>query len=322
MEPIARDAFTPAIKQKILEAIKIDPGELIDLGGFESFVFELPVNQSILRITHISHRNMGQILGELEFVNYLARAGASVCRSIAFEDGCAAKQFDEFIVCQFRKANGAVTDESDWEPGLFKKWGTCIGEFHRAAKTFVNPNHPRIDWRADENLNFRARIPDDQTRVVQQADACLTELARLETNEDSYGIIHGDAHAGNFFLDNGKLTFFDFDDCGYQWFAFDVATIVFGAVLQPWMGDGQSERDDRAKTFLQYFYEGYDRIVPVNSFMLHNMPLFLKTRELSQYAVIHAHMDVTDLRDWFPVKFMHDRKERLEDGEPFVSINL
>ena len=310
MEPIARNAFTPAVKQKILETVRIDPGELIDLGGFESFVFERPANKSILRITHISHRSLEQVLGELEFVEHLAHAGASVCRSIAFNDGSVAKQVDAFIVCQFGKADGAVATESDWNPELFEAWGKCIGEFHLAAKRFVNPSHPRIDWRSDENLNFRARIPDDQIEVLRHADRCLTDLSQLVTNNDSYGIIHSDAHAGNFFLDNGRLTFFDFDDCCYQWFVFDVATIVFGAVLQPWMGDSQFERDDRARTFLKHFYEGYNRVVPVSAFMLRSMPLFLKARELSLYAVIHAHMDVDDLQDWYPVKFMKGRKER------------
>jgi hypothetical protein len=33
-------------------------------------------------------------------------------------------------------------------------------------------------------------------------------------------------------------------------------------------------------------------------------------------------MDVTDLQDWFPVKFMRGRKERIEAGEPFVDIDI
>ena len=159
-----------------------------------------------------------------------------------------------------------------------------------------------MDWRRDENLNFRARIPAGEVLVLQQADNCLVNIARLNANKDTYGMIHCDAHPGNFFLDNGKLTFFDFDDCCFQWFVFDVATIVFSAVLQPWMGNSQSDREALATTFLHYFFEGYDRVFPVTTFMLAHMPLFLKARELSLYGVIHAHMDVNDLQDWFPVK--------------------
>ena len=97
---------------------------------------------------------------------------------------------------------------------------------------------------------------------------------------------------------------------------------MFGAVLQPWMGDTQAARETHAATFLRHFFEGYDSVIPVGTFMRQNMSLFLKLRELSLYAVIHAHMDVTDLQDWFPVKFMQDRRERIESDEAVFNIDF
>jgi len=321
MEQIARDAFTPRVKQEILSAIKIRPEELEDLGGFESFVFTRPAKKSILRITHLSHRDIESIMGELEFIRHLAGQGASVCNPIAFEDGSFARQIDEFVVCQFEQARGDLVAEADWGPDLFHHWGRCIAGFHLAA-THFNPEHRRMDWRADENLNFRARIPAAETLVLKQADDCLRQIGLLATSEDTYGVIHCDAHPGNFFLEDGNLAFFDFDDCCYQWFVFDVATIMFSAVLQPWLEDSQPAREAQASTFLKHFFEGYDQVFPVSAFLLEQMPLFLKARELSLYAVIHAHMDVNNLQDWFAIKFMQDRQTRIEAGAQVLDLDF
>ena len=55
---------------------------------------------------------------------------------------------------------------------------------------------------------------------------------------------------------------------------------------------------------------------------MNEIPRFLKLRELSLYAVIHAHMDVNNLTDWYPVKFMKDRQRRIENDEPFLDMDF
>jgi amicoumacin kinase len=43
----------------------------------------------------------------------------------------------------------------------------------------------------------------------------------------SYGLVHGDLHHGNFFVEESKITAFDFDDCCHHWFAYDLAVPWF-----------------------------------------------------------------------------------------------
>ncbi len=322
MEQLAKDAFTADVKQHIFNDLGIEEKSVKSLGGFESFVFARPAINTILRITHISHRDEFQIQGELAFIKHLCLAGAAVCKPIAFNDGALVRRIDEFVITQFQRAPGDIVTPDNWNDSLFYTWGRHIGEFHKAAQSFKQSEFKRFDWQQDENLDFRKRIPGDQKILLGKADACLAEIGALPKNDDIYGLIHCDAHYKNFFFDEGKLTFFDFDDCCYQWFVFDVATILFGVVLMPEVANTRRAQEAEVHRFLPAFLQGYHSEFPVSSFMLENLSLFLKARELSMYAVIHAHMDVNDIRDSFPRKLMLDRQRRIEAGEPYLDMDF
>ena len=319
MEQIAINAFSPELKMRILKDLNLDHGVVTDLGGFESFVFA--VDDRILRITHDSHRESGQIESELEFIRYLSENGAAVCLPNKLSNGELLKHYDEFSVCLFDRARGDILSDQDWTPAVIKEWGRCIGCFHRLTQTF-KPHFHRMDWKEDENHSFESRIPKDQTDILQLAGKLLTQLERLPVNKDIYGLIHGDAHAGNFFKHGDSLTFFDFDDAIYMWLAYDIATVLFGAVLAQHVGESRRAQEELASYFLPLFLDGYSIEFPVDSFVLEEMERFLKLREFSLYAVIHAHMDVNQLEDWYPRKFMKDRQQRIANEEPFLDLNF
>jgi Ser/Thr protein kinase RdoA (MazF antagonist) len=144
----------------------------------------------------------------------------------------------------------------------------------------------------------------------------------LSESAETYGLIHSDAHPGNFVHQEGRLTFFDFDDCLYTWFGYDVATILFTAALRPWVSDDEPARVKAVSEFLPVFLDCYCQESPVEHLMLDQMQLFLKLREFSLYAVIYAHMDPKTAGDWYINKFMDKRKQRLEDRAPFLDMDF
>lgn len=313
------EAFTHELKQHFLDALNIKECDVVDLGGFESFVFT--VNDKILRITHDSHRGPEQIAAELELIKHLAENGAAVCLPNILSNGELLMTHGSFTACMFDRAKGRLTTGADLTTALIRHWGSCIGTFHRLVSNF-KPGQRRIDWRHDENHDFAVRIPAKQTKIIEIGNDLLKGLESLPVNENIYGLIHGDAHAGNFFLDNGRLTFFDFDDAIYMWFAYDIATILVGSVLGAHVEETRQAQEAEAKRFLPAFLEGYATMFPVDEFVMNEMPRFLKLRELSLYAVIHAHMDVNNLTDWYPMKFMKDRQWRIENDEPFLDMGF
>jgi len=56
--------------------------------------------------------------------------------------------------------------------------------------------------------------------------------------------------------------------------------------------------------------------------MWDHMHDFLKLRELSLYAVIHAHMNPGEPDGWLSRKFMQGRRERIEQALPFVELDF
>ena len=322
MDPIATGAFTPKVKASILAALAIPETDLEDLGGFESFIFLKHSTQTIIRMTHISHRDESQILGEMEFIDHLLGAGGSVCRPIPFKDGSLVLTLGEFVMSQFERAQGDIVSKENWNHVLFTTWGRDIAQFHLSAQSFLAPKHKRPEWDEDENLHFTRRIPSAQQLVQERARQCMMDVAKLIKNEGNYGLIHCDAHYKNFFYQSGRLTFFDFDDCCYQWFVFDVATILFGIVFMEGVENTRKAQEQAASDFLPAFLAGYKEVVPVTPFLLEQLPLFLKLRELSLYAAIHAHGEIDNLTDWFPKKVMVDRQRRIEAGEVFLDMDF
>lgn len=325
MEAVANDAFTFPVRDAIFVHFGLRQSDWLDLGGFESFVFANAAEKRIFRVTHISHRSLADIQAELEFLSFLKFNGAAVSEPVApihRQQVEYVEQVGAFICCQFVMAEGRLVSQADWQSPLFESWGESIGQFHQLASQYQPVGAKRFDWRVDDNLDFRSRIPPSETKILELADRHFKALGDLPIDRDLYGLIHSDAHAGNFFLHNSELTFFDFDDCCYQWFVFDVATILFGAVLRPWVGDSAKERESEAKNFLSSFLNGYSKAFSVPAFMLEQMHLFLKLRELSLYAVIHSQMDVNNIEEDFPIKVMRNRQARLEADLPFLEIDF
>ncbi len=321
MEVAAIDAFTDNVKQHIFASLNIDPADLKDLGGFESFVFLHLPSDEIVRVTHESHRSVDQILAEMNFLKFLASHGAAVSTPVYVKAPELVIQIGEFIVSRFTCARGRRVESSDWHPDLFQQWGANIGQFHMLSQKYDAPGPRRTSWQADSNFAL-AELPASESVVSEIAGEALKRLAQLPTDSAYFGLIHGDAHSGNFFIDGDKLTFFDFDDCGYQWFGYDVATILFGAVMQSWMDESPAAQVEAAEAFLPAFLEGYKQFMPTSTLLLEQMPLFLKIRELSLYRVIHLHLDVNNLTDWYPARFMAGRRERIEAKLPYLDLDF
>lgn len=322
MEQAAIEAFTPSVREAVFRSRGIDASNVVDLGGFESFVFHNPVRDTIVRVTHRSHREREQLLAEVEWIADLFSRGAAVSKPVPAADGNWVEAVDDFFVCEFHRAPGRLITEADWNDALLSAWGESIGRFHRLASDF-SPVHRRIDWTADENFAVAGRVPADQPRIHEAMAAALSTMRSLPVDAAGFGLIHCDAHAGNFFIDDGRLTFFDFDDACYCWYGYDITTVLFGAVRQSWMAHEPAAETAEAARFLPPFLEGYAREYDPAHLMVEAWPLFLKVREIGLYGVILSHeIDVDSGLDDYPTNFMRGRRERIEAGEPYLDLDF
>ncbi|MEE9442971.1 MAG: phosphotransferase [candidate division Zixibacteria bacterium] len=330
MDSISEKTFAQHKDKILINAARYfdkNPDELKRLGSFESFVFEFERNsrEYILKITHSLHRNENQILGELDWTNYLSEHGISVAQPIQSLNKKWVERIDVddsyFLIYAFEKVRGHHISEDDWDDSLFIKWGKITGRMHALTKKYkpIKPEFRRIDVFNDGFFNWKNielekyKFP----RVLKQCHDVIDDMKRLPRDDNSFGLIHTDLHQMNFFIDNGDMTIFDFDDCAYNWFAHDIAIPLFYEL--------QSNRfEPRDATFARRFFanfmEGYSSENQINAIWLKHIPLFMKMREIDCYLVLNSEMAL-DENNWDRI-FMKGRREKIENGVPVVDIDF
>lgn len=295
------------------------------LGSFESFVYEYEKENKvyILKITHSIHRTAALIQGELEWVNYLAADEVAVTRVVhsinkrLFERIEVDSSF--FLVYSFEKAPGQSARGMKWSKSLIENWGQTLGRMHRLTKSFIpsQPEFRRFQWYEDYTMDIDKYIPSTQPRVLEKCRRLKEDLYTLPTDGDAYGLIHCDLQHGNFFIDDGQITVFDFDDCQYHWFAFDIAIPLFYVLRHKSI---DSKDAVFARNFMSSFLDGYRRENKIEKFWLERIPLFLKVREMQLYIILLAE-NAGNLNDWCR-RFMNGRRESIENESPIIDLDF
>ncbi len=325
MDKRSHAAFNDAILAEAMRRFGIAPGQVELLDGFESFIyfFHKDGREYILRLSHSLRYSQEMIEGEVDWINDLAEHGVPAARAVPSLAGRLVERFEagdgHFIVTAFEKAPGAPPSRADWENGLIVEVGRLVGRMHALAKTYQPPEErirrPAWDYDLD---GFAAYLPAGEEGVAQRWAETLARLRRLPQDSQSYGLIHQDVHGGNFFVDRGRITLFDFGDCIYAWFVYDLAMVLF--YVSPHHCDSPEQRA-QARHRLEELWRGYCQENTLDPAWLATIPDFLKLREIDLYIAIHRSMDLNQLDPWC-ASYMDGRKGRIESGVPYVDISF
>ena len=327
MEQAIRERFTDDILQEAQLRYGIKPDNCQELGGFESFMYAFTRNSGdyILRIGHSKRRTVELIQGEVDWINYLAAGGAGVARAVLSDAGNLVEMIDDghgghFLATAFVKAPGGNPWQMEkWDETLFERYGRLLGRIHRLSKeyTLPNPEWQRPSW-DDPIMRVENWLPPEEKVVQEKFVATIQYLQSLPQDKEGYGLIHQDAHGGNFFVDEDyNITLFDFDDCAYGHFIYDIAMALFYAVTN------RPDAEEFGPHFLNHFMRGYQQENQLAPHWFAEIPYFLKLREFDLYAVIFRSFDVNNLDEqpWVAT-FMNGRKQRLEQDIPYLAMDF
>lgn len=325
MDQLIKDRYSDAILQEAMRRYGITSKQIHPLDAFESFIYEFERDSQayILRIAHSVRRSESLVLGEVDWINYLADGGVSVAKAILSESGKLVEEIEDqwggfFLATAFVKAQGQAPWDL-WTPELYESYGELIGRIHTLSRSY-QPS--QVDWKRpdwnDDLFEFVERyLPASESIAKQQYQDICNHVKTLPKDRDSYGLTHQDAHGNNLFVDEmGQITLFDFDECAYNWFINDIAVVLFYIV--------QGAEDGRAFTqeFMSHFLRGYIQACPLDFTWLREMPNFLKIREIELYAVIYRDFDLNNIDDEWCARFMHNRKFRIENNVPTVDFDF
>ena len=324
MEPEIKNRYNENILNETIQRFGIAPDKIKLLDGFESYMYEFEKDnhEFILRIGHSRRRTPEMIHGEVDWINYLADGGAGVARAVESAQGNLVEVVPDakdgaFLATAFVKAKGAVAwtagfwGDDDW----FMEYGRLLGKLHHLTKSYepAKVEWKRPSWDAPENLEIEEHIPQSAAFVSEKFRVLMRHLQSLPKGDDNWGLIHQDAHGGNFFVDeNGKITLFDFDDCAYGHFAYDAAMVLFYAVTN------RKDAEEIAPKFWRPFWQGYCEENMLDPKWLHEIPHFLKLREIDMVAIIHRSMDMENIDDPWVETFMNGRLNRIANDVPYI----
>ncbi|MBB4233488.1 phosphotransferase enzyme family protein [Rhizobium esperanzae] len=268
------------------------------------------------RLSHRRARGPADVKTETAFLTHLSQSGVPVAEPIAtrngdfFVEGRAPEGLRSGVL--FRAIDGREPHAAD--PGDARANGKTLALLHNAAETFSSSGSLyRLDL---EHLLHRplARIRD--SGIVEDAEVIgdLEHIAaRTEKAIEAFGHLtwtycHGDCHGFNSRINEiGEAVFFDFDDGGPGYLAYDLAVflwakISFGRKLTD-MWDAFIDGYRAVRPITPYDIEAALRFVIVRHFWLMG-EYASRTQEWGSNAVGWIAREAHFLRTWETERFV------------------
>lgn len=220
------------------------------------------------------------------------RAGHNFCRAVGHDAG--ERQVDliewlpgEPVGCSERGMHASAATAERQMHAL----GTIMARMHDHAAQWTGlPMAQRHAWDAEglagpEPLwgrfwDLPDLAPDERALLVAARDRALAELREFGTGPDRFGLIHADLVPENVLSDGDALFVIDFDDSGFGWHLFDVATALCFTVEQP--------HHDAMRTAL---LAGYRTVRPLPHEHEAMLPLFLFLRSTTYLGWMQTRPD-------------------------------
>lgn len=301
------------------------------LGNSANMIYEIERNDKyyILRITQKPDTYVPSYEGEIDWVNFLANNSVSVSKAISSVNNKFVESINIdnscFLVSVFEKAKGKMPDTKDtkeWNESLFYKWGQTMGQMHALAKQYTVKDilMKRKEWNEDIYFSSEYSLPLEETKVIEKWNSIVEQLESLPKDKNSYGIIHYDFHQYNFFVSDGSITVFDFDDCLYHWFACDITIALYHAVYSIPKNETQ-KRVNFAHQFIESFLKGYLKENNFDGYWIENIPLFLDYRRICSFMFFSKLWDSENINEW-QKKYLQEMKYNIENDIPVIDIDF
>lgn len=135
----------------------------------------------------------------------------------------------------------------------------------------------RFTWDIEDTLSENARWghfllfdgldEEDKKLFCLAAEKIKKKLTAYGRNVHNYGLIHADLHSENLLVDKDIISLIDFDDCGYGWYLYDLASAV-------------SQQSYGLDEMTEAYLKGYQKIRKLREADLKEIDTFILLRRL------------------------------------------
>jgi Ser/Thr protein kinase RdoA (MazF antagonist) len=236
----------PDISQELASAVGARAGTISLIGYSQNWVYaftHFDGTERILRLTADTHRSHEEIEDELDWVRFLSEQSVGVCGPIEHRDGEWMRSVrgadGVYHAVVFEKAAGRPLEEGDLGDPLYFEHGRQLGLLHALGKRKKEalPHgllSRRKSWEAERYFtrDIGDHLPVEMQDAVRRHFLTLQgEVAAWSLLPATFGPVHFDLGYSNFFVDDGRLQVFDFDNCVNGPLVGDLAAALYGSIF-------------------------------------------------------------------------------------------
>ena len=235
-----------------------------------------------------SRLRLGRPNRETSFVRYLAQNGAPVADVIPSIRGNLVEHMEAdgktVYVSLFAYAKGMLMADNGYRyregatlEEYFFNIGKALGTIHRLSKAYT-PVHQHLDYFDKYNMTYLDRlIPENYENLKKAIAKRLEAFHALPKGKGCYGLVHFDFSDGNYHIDmnTGDITVFDFDNCMYCWYMFDLANLWIHGTGWYQNEPDPEKRGEYMKGYFDTVLDGYRSETDISDEDLSQLQLFI-----------------------------------------------
>jgi len=257
---LLESCYMPAALQA-LKSFPVEPDDVTLVSQSENVTFRVSVcgdeSDYVLRLHRPNYNSIEELESERAWTAALSKAGIAVPAALATRDGTSFELVDipgaghRCYVGMTRWIEGSpLSDYLETSAGmdererLFHEIGEIAAAIHNESATWNEPpgfQRRRLDLDGllgDNPLWGRFWEHGDLTKAEKQSllrarDRARDALEAYGENADKFGLVHADLHPDNIVYDGDNLALIDFDDSGYGWHMYDIATALVECHFAP-----------------------------------------------------------------------------------------
>jgi Ser/Thr protein kinase RdoA (MazF antagonist) len=303
-----------AITRWPLDCVRLEPIKVRENAVYA--VHAADGRRVVLRVHRMGYHSDEALHSELAWMKALAASGIEVPEVIpsrsgnAFEriacDGVPGpRQVDVFAWIeggQLGSVEQGLSNDLEWVRRTYSVVGELAAKMHNQSCVWQAPRgFQRHSW-CDEGLageaplwgrywELEALSPSQRTMFERLRARVKRGLTEFGKTSDRFGLIHADLVPENILVDvdGGRLRIIDFDDAGFGWHMFEIATSLYFI-----------RRDPHYETARDALIAGYRRHRPLPDEHLRLLPMFLAARGTTYLGWVHTRKGEATARELMP----------------------
>jgi Ser/Thr protein kinase RdoA (MazF antagonist) len=204
--------------------------------------------EAALRLHRPGYRTAQELQSEMQWMQHLAQGGLAVPLPIASASGALIEMVDDTPISVLKWLPGAPSGAGDRldvsDPLAFvNELGRSMARLHDLSDAWTPPvDFTRPSWDlngllGDDPLWGRfwenPDLTQDQAAILQDTRQKAHDLLSGMEDRLDYGLIHADIITENILVEGTQVSLIDFDDGGWGFRAFELATFLMRFLNQP-----------------------------------------------------------------------------------------